>query len=126
MQHLSCPTPIASYNDRVRRVLLCALVTACYAPHLQTGAPCDVNMPCPNEQTCVAGFCESGNTHIDARGRGDGPDIDGPPGDVDNDGIPDEIDNCPNTKSADQANEDGDKFGDACDPCPIDKNDNPS
>jgi len=44
--------------------------------------------------------------------------LDGPPGDVDGDGVPDEQDNCPAVANPDQANEDGDAFGDACDPCP--------
>ncbi|MEA3432572.1 MAG: peptidoglycan DD-metalloendopeptidase family protein, partial [candidate division WOR-3 bacterium] len=35
--------------------------------------------------------------------------------DSDNDGIPDELDNCPNTYNPDQADSDGDGFGDACD-----------
>src|SRR5262249_40068183 len=36
------------------------------------------------------------------------------------------MDNCPKVPNADQGNEDGDKFGDVCDPCPIDNNNNPS
>jgi hypothetical protein len=39
-------------------------------------------------------------------------------GDVDGDMVVDDDDNCPNTMNADQANEDGDSFGDLCDPCP--------
>jgi len=38
--------------------------------------------------------------------------------DTDGDGIPDTTDNCVDTANPDQANEDGDAFGDACDPCP--------
>ena len=46
--------------------------------------------------------------------------IDAPPGvaDRDGDGIPDDVDNCPDVKNPDQANEDKDNFGDACDNCP--------
>ena len=44
------------------------------------------------------------------------------PDDMDADGIKDEVDNCPTGPNADQANEDGDAFGDVCDPCPIDTN----
>jgi len=40
--------------------------------------------------------------------------------DHDGDGVADLTDNCPDVVNPDQkANEDGDKFGDACDPCPL-------
>ena len=38
-----------------------------------------------------------------------------PPPDTDNDGVPDNEDNCPDEPNADQANTDGDPEGDACD-----------
>ncbi len=44
---------------------------------------------------------------------------DGPPGDVDGDGIPDDMDNCPDKANPDQGDEDGDHVGDVCDPCPF-------
>ena len=47
----------------------------------------------------------------------------GKPGDLDGDGVPDSVDNCPTVANPDQFNEDGDKFGDACDPCPQIKDD---
>jgi hypothetical protein len=40
-----------------------------------------------------------------------------PVGDVDQDGTPDDVDNCP-TLANDQMNSDGDAFGNACDRCP--------
>lgn len=43
---------------------------------------------------------------------------DGPPGDIDGDGVIDALDNCPDKPNPTQANEDGDALGDACDPCP--------
>jgi hypothetical protein len=43
------------------------------------------------------------------------PELPPPPPDMDNDGIPDNEDNCPETPNADQANTDGDPEGDACD-----------
>gem|GEM_PF-4371003 len=41
--------------------------------------------------------------------------IDNTIGDSDGDGVPNDMDNCPNTPNADQANNDGDSEGDACD-----------
>ena len=38
--------------------------------------------------------------------------------DLDGDGVPNALDNCPTVSNPDQANEDGDAFGDACDLCP--------
>lgn len=42
-----------------------------------------------------------------------------PEPDRDNDGVPDEADNCPDQMNPQQENEDGDPFGDICDPCPY-------
>ncbi|HEX7318123.1 MAG TPA: lamin tail domain-containing protein [Pyrinomonadaceae bacterium] len=42
--------------------------------------------------------------------------VDPAPVDSDDDGIADDVDNCPSTPNADQANNDGDAQGDACDP----------
>lgn len=39
-------------------------------------------------------------------------------GDADDDGVPDEEDNCPNTPNPNQEDADGDGVGDACDNCP--------
>lgn len=38
-----------------------------------------------------------------------------PPPDTDNDGVPDDVDNCPTAANPDQADQDGDGIGDACD-----------
>jgi len=48
------------------------------------------------------------------------------PFDIDNDGVPNALDNCPTVPNTDQGNEDGDRFGDACDPCPPIADDAPS
>jgi len=45
--------------------------------------------------------------------------------DIDFDGVPNDMDNCPSSSNGFQGNEDGDKFGDACDPCPQIANDTP-
>lgn len=42
--------------------------------------------------------------------------------DIDEDGVPDEFDNCPETPNADQADSDEDGIGDACDNCPATAN----
>jgi hypothetical protein len=42
------------------------------------------------------------------------------PGDLDGDGVGDNLDNCPNTYNPNQADSDEDSFGDACDGCPDD------
>jgi hypothetical protein len=39
--------------------------------------------------------------------------------DTDKDGIPDNLDNCPNTYNPEQRDTDGDGIGDACDNCPM-------
>jgi Thrombospondin type 3 repeat len=44
--------------------------------------------------------------------------LDGPPGDVDGDGVADGDDNCPEVANPMQENEDGDDRGNACDLCP--------
>lgn len=91
-----------------------ALVTACFSPHPVHGAACDAEGQCPTGQMCVANVCDgAAAAEVDA-GR-----VDGPPGDRDGDGVPDGVDNCPDTPNADQGDEDGDHIGDPCDPCPI-------
>jgi len=42
--------------------------------------------------------------------------------DIDNDGITDDVDNCPNDENPDQADADSDGVGDTCDNCPNDVN----
>ena len=103
-----------------RAGLLCALI-GCYAPKAPGGAPCaPLGSPerCPRGLSCVV----QGGTEVCSTGPGDSPDasVDAPitPTDRDGDGIPNEVDNCPDVPNADQADEDGDGMGDACDPCP--------
>jgi len=89
----------------------------CYSPKFAPGGACDT--ACPGDLVCVAHVCQAPGTSdaaIDA--PADASTIDGPPGDLDGDGIKDDKDNCPNKPNADQHDEDGDRIGDVCDPCP--------
>ena len=92
------------------------LITACYAPRVQSGVACSENTgACPAGQSCVNGFC----VYPEDPG-GDAGFPDAPPGtvDTDKDGVPDNVDNCKTVANNDQLDEDGDKIGDACDLCP--------
>jgi len=66
-------------------------------------------------------FCLE-NPVADARADTPGVVIDGPPDDVDGDGVKNAMDNCPNKANPTQADEDGDGLGDVCDPCPPSTN----
>jgi hypothetical protein len=100
-------------------VLVTLLVSGCFAPSPPSGAPCDTDEQCPSSQRCIVGVCQKG-------GGGGGPDAadgdggttDGPPNDVDNDGILNTADNCPSLGNMDQHDEDADGLGDVCDNCP--------
>ena len=96
----------------ILRVLACAAVVGCYAPHPPEGSPCTDSARCPAGQSCVAGFCSSSDASP--------PPPDAPPVDRDGDGVVDSLDNCPTVPNPGQENEDGDPLGDACDPCPVD------
>lgn len=99
-------------------------VAGCYAPH--AGSPCDPTRTCPADQRCVAGFCAPGSPGdaqpADAPAGDawipDGVSLDATSSDIDGDGVPNAVDNCPTVYNPDQGNEDGDKLGDVCDPCP--------
>ncbi len=100
------------------------LVVGCFDPSAQPGLPCAANDACPGGQTCVVGVCrlEGTGPEIDA-GTEDSVVIhdaapDGPPTDLDGDGIANAVDNCPMLVNQDQHDEDADAAGDVCDNCP--------
>jgi hypothetical protein len=117
----------------IRSVAIAALALSCNygASFRDCTITCSDVTGCPSGFSCVDTFCRAaGATTACAMGGapgndgaiGDGttsmPDGESCPGDLDCDGVPDGSDNCPTVANADQANEDGDRFGDVCDPCP--------
>ncbi len=102
-------------------VVLAAGLAACFSPNAPTGAACappSAGDRCPAGLSCIAHdgieTCELGGSTPDA---GPGADAD-PNADREQDGVRDLDDNCPDIANADQADEDSDHVGDACDPCP--------
>jgi hypothetical protein len=102
-----------------------ALGAGCYSPTINAGAPCETD--CPGDLVCIDHVCrEPGYTPgVDGGPRDAGPTDapidtpDGPPGDIDADGIDNASDNCPAKANVDQHDEDADALGDVCDPCPA-------
>lgn len=117
----------------IRSIAVAALALACNygASFRDCTIMCSDVSGCPSGFSCVATFCRAaGATTACASGGdpgndgaiGDGttstPDGEQCPGDLDCDGVPDGSDNCPTVANPGQENEDGDRFGDVCDPCP--------
>lgn len=106
------------------RWAIAVLVAGCYSPHEVPGAPCTPSAPaCPSDETCVTtgagSFCQApGPATPDAAVDATDAAPDAPSTDRDGDGIPNDVDNCPDVPNPDQADEDGDMLGDVCDPCP--------
>ncbi|HTL33659.1 MAG TPA: thrombospondin type 3 repeat-containing protein [Kofleriaceae bacterium] len=108
------------------RWLALLALAGCYNPSYQAGGSCST--ACPGDLLCIDHVCVPPGTSsqidgsvIDARPVDALPDanvIDGPPGDLDADGINDNLDNCPSKGNVDQHDEDADSIGDVCDPCP--------
>lgn len=103
-------------------VVWVAVLAACYSPSFRDCAlTCAAGNTCPNGLECHDNYCREPGATSSCTGDG-GPDmmmIDGSPDeDTDDDGVKDDTDNCRAIPNTDQANEDGDPFGDACDRCP--------
>ena len=88
----------------------------CYGHPICKGTTetCDAPEPaaeiCDGKDNNCNGYTDEGFTDTDKDGKADCIDPDD-----DNDGVPDENDNCPKVANPDQKNLDGDKYGDACD-----------
>lgn len=104
------------------RWALALIVAGCYSPHEVPGAPCSPASPaCPADEVCVTtaagSFCQAPGGPIAPDAAVDAA-PDAPSTDRDGDGVPNASDNCPDVANPDQADEDADMLGDACDPCP--------
>ncbi|NVB83710.1 MAG: hypothetical protein HOV81_35375 [Kofleriaceae bacterium] len=91
-------------------------LAGCYGPTISPGTACE--SVCPGELVCIDHVCREPGYTPDAAIAIDSPSVDGPPGDVDGDGVDDATDNCPSRANVDQHDEDADAIGDVCDPCP--------
>ena len=107
----------------MRGVAVLLVAGACYAPSVPQGAPCASDGTCPEPLVCRDLVCVTA-TAIDGADH-DAIPLEAGVTDRDGDGVPDDQDDCPDVKNSDQENEDGDRFGDACDPCPISVDTNP-
>lgn len=101
------------------------LLAGCYSPAPPAGAPCGTNASCPAPLVCspATATCEQTAVPVDA-GLDAPADVavDGPPSDLDGDGIPNTDDNCPTVANPGQHDEDADGIGNPCDTCPATAN----
>jgi len=102
-----------------------AALAACYSPSyrdcevLCASGTCPAGFSCEQGVCRTAGFSGACGQMNDDMGMPADAEIDGNAMlDTDMDGKNDAIDNCRTISNPDQANEDGDVFGDVCDPCP--------
>lgn len=100
------------------------MITGCYSPSLRDcELACAAGDRCPSGFECRGNLCRAegstGTCAVDDAGIADAEILDGNPNlDTDTDSVNDALDNCRLVSNSDQANEDMDEFGDACDPCP--------
>ena len=122
----------------IRSMPLCILALLAVAAAAHAGecfnsaacsTPCPAEFSCSNNIECASGTClpacEPSACSCDDGSWGCTDDCAGvcsgtSGGDIDGDGIPDNVDNCPLVPNAAQEDIDGDGVGDVCDPCPTD------
>ncbi len=83
--------------------IACATDADCHRCILRVPGSCRADAECPAGTTCEAQLVTAVATTVD----GDG------------DGVPDDLDNCPETPNPTQADSDGDRIGDLCDVEPV-------
>jgi hypothetical protein len=96
------------------------LLAACYAPSPPSGAACTSEGTCPSGLACIGDLCVASGVTVtpDAAITGSDALTGDANNDLDGDGVPNAIDNCPTVANPDQHDEDADGVGDACDNCP--------
>lgn len=95
----------------------------CQANHLDDGASCADDVFCNGDELCQDGACLSPDDSVCGDDESCDEETamcvpsDGPVAlDEDEDGVPDDEDNCPSTDNPEQEDLDRDELGDACDP----------
>jgi hypothetical protein len=108
--------------DSCHGVGQCAPATGlCDDPPLEDGTPCEDGDPATVGDACASGVCLGGGD-LDGDGVIDDLDLclgDDASGDTDEDGYCDDSDDCPTVPDPGQADQDGDGIGDICDNCPA-------
>ncbi|HEX5059327.1 MAG TPA: thrombospondin type 3 repeat-containing protein [Kofleriaceae bacterium] len=114
----------------VALLFITCLAAGCYSPGYRDCEITCASGACPSGFSCDQGVCRiDGFSGPCGQQMSDAPNqfldamIDGNPMlDSDGDGIKDNVDNCRLKSNPNQENEDGDLFGDVCDPCPPSQN----